>query len=70
MMFSAVIMRLGLSKFFFYGCSKLGIRRLETEKLIRFVFGFASRSVVFLSRILSSESVVAFGYGEIVVGWL
>ena len=45
MMSSAVTMRSGLPKSSSHGCSKPGIRRLETEKPTKPAFGFAPRPV-------------------------
>ena len=70
MMSSAVTMRSGLPKSSSHGCSKPGIRRLETEKPTRPAFGFAPRPVAPSSRISPPEPVAAPGHGEIAVGWL
>ncbi len=72
MMSSAVTMRSRLTEIFFHGCSKPGIRKLDTEKPTRPAFGFAPRQWHLHPQISPPEPVAAPGHGNrrrVVVGF-
>ena len=69
-MSKAETMRRGLPKSVSHGCTKFGIRKLDTEKPTKPALGLEPMPVAPSSRISPPLPVAAPGYGDIAVGWL
>jgi len=66
----ALTIRPGLPKSLSQGCSKPGIRKLDTVKPTKPAFGLEPRPVAPSSRISPPDPVAAPEKGAIAVGWL